>query len=108
YRAAGGQVRRDLARDHRRREVPGRHRGDGADALPQHPVAFTRLRRWDPLPAHPPCLLGEPAEVAERELDFLLRFLERLAVLERHEPRELVAPLLHELLDLEENAATIL
>ena len=107
-RAAGGQGRGDLARDHRRREVPGRHRGDRPDRLAQHPVPLARLWRRNPLAAHPPRLLGEPAEVAERKLDFLLRFLERLAVLERHEPGELVAPLLHELLDLEEDAPAIL
>src|SRR5439155_546122 len=56
----------------------------------------------------PTSRLGEPAEVAERELDILPRLLVGLAVLERHEPSELVAPLLHQLLDLEEDASAVL
>ena len=52
HRAAGGQRRRDLARDHRRREVPRRDGGDHADRLlhrehaPARAPARGSRRRW--------------------------------------------------------------
>ena len=89
-------------------KVPGRHRGDRPDRLVEHPVALARLRRRDPLAAQPPRLLGEPAEVAERELDFLLRLLEGLAVLLDDEAGDVVAPRLHPGPDAVEDDAAIL
>src|SRR5262249_44387157 len=46
-------------------------------------------------------------EIAEGELHLLAGFLERLTVLERHQPGELVTALLHQLLDREHEPAAI-
>ena len=64
--APGSQGRRDLAGDHRGREVPGRDRGDRPDGLAQHPRALAGVRRRHPLAGDAPGLLGKPPEVRDR------------------------------------------
>ncbi len=64
--APGCRGRRDLAGDHRGREVPGRDRGDRPDGLAQHPRALAGVRRRHPLAGDAPGLLGKPPEVRDR------------------------------------------
>ena len=61
--AAGGQRRRDLARDHRRREVPRRDRGDHADRLLQPRTCVRPHRRGDDVAVGARRFLGEPLDV---------------------------------------------
>ena len=89
-RAAGGERGRDLARDHRRREIPRRDRGDDADRLAQHHDALVGLVARDQVAVDALGFLGEPLDEGGGIGDLALRLGERLALLGGHEPREVV------------------
>ncbi len=65
-RAAGGERGRDLAGDHRGREVPRRDRRDDADRLAQHEDALVRLVAGDHVAVDALRFLGEPLDEATR------------------------------------------
>jgi hypothetical protein len=88
--AARGQRRRNLARDHCAREVPGRDRGRHADRLLENQQLLARLRRRNHVAVDPLAFLGEPLHVGGRVLDLAARFGQWLALLGGDQPREFV------------------
>ena len=102
---AAGQRRRDLPRREQQREVPRHDRGDDADRLAQRVGEVVALDR-NRLARH---LVGPAGEVLEalgrgRDLD-VPRFADRLAVVQRLEPRDLVGALHQPLAELAAPAA---
>ncbi len=88
HRAAGGQGRGDLARDHRGGEVP---RGDGghhAHGLLEREHAPAGHGRGDDLAVHARGLLPEPFDVAGGIGDLALAFGQGLALLQGDERAE--------------------
>ena len=108
HRAAGRERRRRLARRHRRREVPGRDPRRHADRLLRDVDPLVRPRRRDRVAVDALRLLAEPLveRGGVRDLDARLR--ERLALLEHHEPREIVLVLEHEVGEPAQHASAIL
>ena len=94
---AGGEGRGELARDHRRGEVPWRDDHDDADGRVVHddPVGARRSDAERPVDANG--LLGVPAEELGGVRDLAAGVGERLAVFERDQPGELVGVLDHQL-----------
>jgi ParB family chromosome partitioning protein len=89
-RAASGQRRRHLARDHRGREVP---RGDGgahAHRLAQRDQPFVGGRRGQHFTVHALGFLGEPLDETGGVGDLALGFGQRLALLARHQVGQVV------------------
>ena len=95
-RAAGGERRARLARDHRGGEIPRRDGGDDADGLAQHHDAFVGLVAGDDVAVDALAFLGEPFDERGRVGDLALRFRQRLALLGGHDDREIVEVRQHE------------
>ena len=85
--AARGQRRRDLARDHRDRIVPGRDRADHADRLAQHQEALVAARRGDRLAVDALRFLRVPQQEVGAVLHLVARGAQRLALLGGHDAR---------------------
>ena len=96
-RAARRQRGRDLARDHREREIPRRDRRDDADRLlhRRHPLAALLLRNDVAVDARR--FVGEPLHVGRAVQHLAASFRERLALFERDEPAERVGVLHHQI-----------
>lgn len=75
------QRRRDLASDHRRREVPWRDRRDDTDRLPHDQDTLVRYVRRHDLPIASPPFLSEPAQERSGITDLAQRLGARLALL---------------------------
>ncbi len=95
-RAAGGEGRAELARHHRRREVPGGDRGGHADGLPEDEDAVLGVLRRDDLAVDALGLAREPLEEARRVLDLALGLVERLALLGGHHRADVLDALAHD------------
>ena len=93
HRASGGQRRSGLAGDHRGREVPRRDGGADPDRLLEDHDAPGGVGRREHVAAHPLGLLGEPFEERRRVGHLAARLGERLALLERDDPGEIVGVL---------------
>ena len=89
-RAAGGERGRRLARDHRGGEVPGRDPGGDADRLLEDDDPLVRLVRRDRVAVDALRLLAEPLEERGGVGDLAPRLGERLALLARQQPREVL------------------
>ncbi len=88
--ATGGECGTRLARDHRRREVPGRDGRDDADWLAQHDQALVALVAGDDVAVHALAFLGEPFDERGGIGDLALRLGEWLALLGGHQHGEVV------------------
>jgi hypothetical protein len=88
--AAGRQGRGALAGDHRAREVPGRDGHHHAHRLPVDQHAAVGLVRRQDLAVDAPTLLRIPAHEAGAEQDLAARLRQRLALLQRHQQRQVV------------------
>ncbi len=91
--AACCQRRRHLAGDHGDREVPRRDRCADADRLLDDEVALVGVGGRNRLAIDAPAFLGEPFDEARTVGDFAPGFRERLALLGRHDPRQIVGVL---------------
>ena len=89
-RAARGECRGELARDHRGREIPGRDRRDHADRLLGDEDAAVGPGGGDHVPIHPPRLLGEPQDIGRGHGDLATRLGQRLALLAGQQPSEIL------------------
>ncbi len=98
----------DLARDHGDREVPGRDRGDDADRLLDGDVSAWRRRSRDRVAVDALALLGEPLDERGAVGDLRPRLGERLALLERHEAREILLVGEHQLVPAAQDPGAIL
>src|SRR5262249_30467804 len=90
-RAADGQRRRELARDHRQWEVPRCDRGGDADGGMRDEDALLGTRRRDRVAVHTLTLRGRPLDEPHAVGDLRARLWQRLAGLRRNQVRELVA-----------------
>ncbi len=88
--AAGGQRRRDLARDHRDREIPRRDRGADANRLLQREQALVAPGARDRVAIDALGLLGEPFDERRAIGDLALGLGQRLALFAHHDRREIV------------------
>ena len=89
-RAAGGERRRNLARNHGEREIPGRDRGDDADRLADRDQPLVARRAGDALAVGALAFLGEPFEERGGVGHFAARLGERLARFGGDQPGEVV------------------
>ena len=97
HRAPGRQGRADLAGGHRGREVPRGDQQADPDRLVQGEDLVGAGRRAHQGALDPHRLLGVPAEELGRVGRLAARVAQRLAVLGRHQPRELLGPGGHQL-----------
>ena len=107
-RAADGERRRRLARDHRGGEVPRRDPGGDADRLAQHHDPPVGLLRGNRVAVDALRLLAEPLEERGRVGDLGARLGERLALLAGEQPRELVLPLQHQVREAAQDQRSLL
>ncbi len=107
HRAADGKRGRDLAGEHRRREIPGRDRRAHADRLLDHDAATVRERLRQDVAIDTFAFLGEPLD--ERgSIDHLAPGLgQDLALLDRHENAEIVNVLHDELVPVPEHTGAL-
>ena len=89
-RAAGGDRRAGLARDHRQREVPRRDARDDADRLLDDDDALVGLVAGNRVAVDALGFLAEPFEERRRVGDLAARLGERLPLLDRHQPRQVL------------------
>ena len=108
HRAAGGQRRRHLARDHRDREVPRRDRRAHADRLLDDEVALVVVGGRDGLAVDALGLLGEPLDEAGAVADLALGLGQRLALLGGHDARQVVGMLVQQVEPLHQDRAALL
>ena len=87
---------RGLARDHRRGEVPGRDAAADADRLLEHDDARAGLLGRDRVAVDALGLLAHPLEEGRRVADLGIRLGQRLALLARHDHRQVAAVAEHE------------
>ena len=107
-RAAGGERRRGLAGDHRGGKVPGRDPGGDADRLLQDDDPLVGLVRRDRVAVDALRLLAEPLEERRRVGDLAARLRQRLALLAREQPCQLLLPLEHQVREPAQNRGALL
>ena len=107
-RAAGGQRRRSLPRDHRCREVPGRDPGGDADRLLQDDDPLVGLVGRDRVAVDPLRLLTEPLEERGRVGDLPSRLGQWLALFARQQPRQLLLPVEHQVREPSQHGRALL
>ena len=78
-------------------KVPRRDGGDHANRLAQHHDALVRLMAGNQIPVEPLALFGEPFDERGGISDLALRFGKRLALLGRHQDREVLLVLRDEI-----------
>src|SRR6266704_1027005 len=101
--AAGGQSRRGLARDHRRREIPRRDGGADADRFLDDDEALVGLLRRNDVAIYAAPLLGEPVDESGGVADFAARFGERLALFAGHQHGQVVLVGQHQVVPTAQN-----
>jgi len=106
--AARGERGPGLAGDHGGRKIPGRDRRDDADRLSQHEDALVGLMSRDHVAVDPLALFGEPLDEGGRISDLALRLGKRLALLGRHQLREVVGIREHEVVPAPEDRRAVL
>jgi hypothetical protein len=108
HRAAGGQRRRDLARDHRDRKVPRRDRRAHADRLADDERALARVGARDRLAVGAARFFGKPLDEGGAVDDFAARLGERLALLGGHDARQVVGMLQHQVEPAQQHRVALL
>ena len=106
-RAAGSKGGTGLAGDHRRREVPGRDGPDHSDRRLGDHNPLVGVGRGNRLAINAPRLLCEPAQEACRIGNFTSGFLERFALFQGHDLRQLLLVLVHQVVPLHEDVGTL-
>ena len=86
----------DLAGDHRDRVVPRRDGGGHADRLTEHEEALVGPGRGDRLAVDPLGLFREPQQEVGGIAHFVAGHAQRLALLRRHQPGQVLPALQHE------------
>ena len=88
--ASRRQGRRDLARDHGGREIPGRDGRDHTDGLADHDKPAVSAVAGDDFAVEALTLFGEPFDVASGIGDLAARFGQRLALLASQDQRQVL------------------
>ena len=86
-----------LARDHGRRKIPGRDGSGDADGLADGQQPALRLVARDRIAISAASFFGEPFQKARGVVDLAARLGERLALLEGHDERKILARGAHQL-----------
>ena len=106
--AAGGQRRAGLARDHGGREIPGRDGGAHANGLAQREQLLACVGRLQQLAVHALAFLGKPFDEGGRIGDLAARLGQGLALLQRHQPRQIVLVRQHQVEPAAQDACALL
>ena len=106
-RAARGQRGARLAGNHRGREVPRRDRPHHSDRLLEHQNTLVTLGGRNGIAIHALTFFREPAQEAGRVLDFTGGFGEGLALLQRHDLRQIILVLQHQGVPLHQDVSAL-
>mmetsp|Transcript_59426 Transcript_59426/g.140466 ORF Transcript_59426/g.140466 Transcript_59426/m.140466 type:complete len:548 (-) Transcript_59426:2329-3972(-) len=107
-RAARSERRCDLARDHRKREVPRRDRRTHTHGLLDHKVALGRVGGGNRLAVDPLALLGKPVQEARAVNHLTAGLGQRLALFGGHQPGQVVGMLHQQLLPAQQHRSALL
>ena len=88
--AAGGKGGGRLAGQHGRRKIPWRDDADDAERFAPHHHLGVWQMAGDAFGVEAFCLLGIPLDEGGGVVDLAKRFLQRLALLQRHQQRQIV------------------